>query len=272
MSPRRTILFLLTGSCAFLCACGITSNVRPGATSILDVVAPPDPSVALKEAADPFRSELRYRGTQTLTALSLEAGATPIASQEPALGILRNNLADSDPGVRSLAARALGSFGDETDALQIAALLADTDPQVRTEAARALQRLHDPNVVDALLARLSQDAEPDPQVRLEVATALAQYRQTKVVDALIASLDDEHLGVNRRTQASLRTLTGQDFGLSRASWQAWYRAIPSAQQVFAASTGYVHPAYTRARKWYEYIPLVPQPPNETPGTPAGMLR
>lgn len=252
-----------------LAACGITSNVRPGATSILDVAAPPDPQIALDEAADPFRPELRYRGTQTLTALSLGVSEQPIASREPALGILRNNLADSDPGVRALAARALASFGDETDAPQIALLMADTDVGTRTEAARALQRLHDERVVDVLLAHLRMDDEAEPHVRLEVATALGQYRQTRVVENLIAALDDEHLGVNHRTLASLRTLTGQDLGMNRATWQAWYRAVPNAQQVFAAGAGYVHPAYDRRRRWYEYIPLVPQPPNEIAGVPAG---
>lgn len=263
-------------ACAMLCiaavlgGCGVTGNVRPGAKSILDVVAPPDPQIALQEAADPFRPELRYRGTQALTALSLGQGGGPLAAREPALGILRNNLADSDPGVRALAARALGSFGDETDAPQLAALLDDTDPSTRTEAARALQRLHDGSVVDALLTHLNADAEPDPKVRLEVATALGQYRQTRVVENLIAALDDEHLGVNQRTLASLRILTGQDLGTTRATWQAWYRSLTSSQQVFASGTGYVHPAYDRKQRWYEYIPLVPKPPNELPGVPAGL--
>jgi hypothetical protein len=247
-----------------LAGCGIADGVRPGATSILDVAAPPDPSDALKDASDPFRSELRYRGTQTITSLSLNT-TQPLASREPALGMLRANLGDEDPGVRALASRALGTYGDASDAPHIALLLSDEDAGVRVEAARALQRLQDASVVDALLARLNMTTEAEAGVRLEAATALGQYRQTRVVEALIAALDDEHLGVNQRTLRSLRTLTGMDLGTTRATWQAWYRQQPSAQAVLAKGTGYVYPVYDRKQRWYEYIPLVPKPPNERPG-------
>ncbi len=256
-------------SVGLLSGCQAVSGVRPGATSILDVVAPPDPNEALEDAQDPFRSELRYRGTQTLTGLSINT-SQPIASREPALSVLRTNLGDEDPGVRALAARALGSFGDASDAPQVALLLEDEDANVRIEAARALQRLHDPALVDALLRRLDSIAENEAGVRLEAATALGQYRQTRVVEGLIASLDDEHLGVNQRTLRSLRTLTGMDLGTNRATWQAWYRQQASAQAVFASGRNYTYPTYDRRQKWYEYIPLVPKPPNEAPGVPAGM--
>lgn len=248
---------------------GCNTNVRPGATSILQAFAQPTPAEAANLALDEFDPNNRFRGTQLL------AGAS-FAGEDVYMRLFRERLADEDPGVRAVAVRAVGTHGRPEDVASVLPMLTDADVDVRVEAARALQRLHNPEAVPALLDALRVEKQPEPRVRQEAADALGQYRQARVVEALIAALDDDNLGVNTRALASLRTLTGQDFGLSRARWTRFARGAASSENagsmdaLFAAGAGYTYPVFQRGRRWYEYIPLVPQPPNETPALPAGV--
>ncbi len=73
--------------------------------------------------------------------------------------------------------------------------------------------------------------------------------------------------VNQTTLSSLKTLTGQDFGVDRRAWAKWVR---DTREPFAARTAYVYPAYTRDKTWLEYLPFISGPPNEVASTPVGM--
>jgi hypothetical protein len=259
--PRVLCVLGSTLPLALLSACGPVAKIRPGAESVLAVFAPPTPEEALKMATDEFDANKRFEG------LSYIAGAT-YASEPQYLQLFQDRLQDRDPGVRSLAARALGSYGSTTDALVIAELMTkDTDVNVRIAAARSLQRLHNPEVIPQLFTALDATKESEPRVRVEAASALGQYRETRVVERLIAAMADENLPVNIRVRDSLRTLTGADFGTSQADWQAWYR---SSDAPLASAAGYTYPHFSRGQRWFEYIPFIPQPPNEPTGIPAGL--
>jgi HEAT repeat protein len=257
----RTAICTLAASSLLLGACETTSmGLKPGAKSIFEAFAPPSPAEAAAWAIDPYDADKRFRGTQML--------ANAAFAGEPVyLKLFTDNASDTDPGVRMAALRGLGSHGTPEHVPLIVEKLKDPDVGVRTEAARALQRLHNPAAIDALLAAIDPKNELEPQVRLEAASALGQYPENRVVAALIASLEDENLAVNRNTHLALRTLTGQDFGFDRAAWQRWYDSSPN---LFAARSVYVYPVFSRKRKFYEYIPFVPPPPNEPASTPAGM--
>lgn len=257
MTPRRCPLALAL--LVPLAGCDV-SDLRPGAKSILELSAPPSPREAAEWAIDPYDANNRYRGTLLL------ANAT-FAGEDVYLRLFEDNIRDPDPGVRAAAARALANHGSRPHAPLLVAALSDPDIGVRLEAARGLQRLHAPDAVDALAAALDPAREAEPSVRAEAADALGQYPQRRVVEALIAALDDPNLAVNRTTRSSLRTLTGQDLGFDRAEWARWYNRSPAT---FAAGGLYVYPVYHRDKFWYEYLPFVPPPPNETPSTPAGM--
>lgn len=258
---RSLALCALTFPLALLGACGPVAKIRPGAESVLAVFAPPTPEEAMKMATDEFDANKRFEG------LSYIAGAT-YASEPQYLQLFQDRLRDKDPGVRALAARALGSYGSATDAIAIADLMVtDPDINVRIASARALQRLHSPEVVPQLFTALDPVKEIEPRVRVEAASALGQYRETRVVERLIAAMADENLPVNLRVRDSLRTLTGADFGTSQADWQAWYRASDAP---LASAAGYTYPHFSRDQRWFEYIPFVPQPPNEPTGIPAGL--
>ncbi len=212
-------------------------------------------------AIDPYNAENRYKGTLMLA-------NAPFAGGEVYQKLFADNIKDPDPGVRAAATRGLGLHGRPDQVPMILERLEDPDTDVRIEATRALQRLHNPDAVDGLLDHLDPAKETEPYVRAGAAEALGQYPENRVIERLIAALDDDSLAVNRSTRSSLRTLTGQDFGVDRASWQDWYKA---QQRVFAAQAVYEYPVFRRSKKWYEFVPFVPPPPNEPKATPAGLL-
>jgi hypothetical protein len=262
-TPTRALAssLLLITAAGLIAGCeAVGVELKPGAKSILEAFAGPTPQDAATWAIDPFDADKRYRGTLLLA-------NAPFAGEPVYLKLFSDNFRDTDPGVRAAAARGLGTHGSPEHAPLLIERLADDDAGVRIEAARALQRIHSTDAIDPLLARLRPDKEPEAQVRIEAASALGQYPQNRVVEQLIIALADENLAVNRTAQLSLRTLTGQDFGIDRAQWLAWYTSSTNA---FAARSVYVYPVFSRKKKFYEHIPFIPGPPNEAPSTPAGM--
>lgn len=211
-------------------------------------------------ATNRYDADERYRGTLLLS-------NAPFAGEAVYLSLFRDNANDKDPGVRAAAIRAIGLHGSTEDATLLIVKLKDEDPSVRTEAARSLQRIHSADAVVPLLEALSSQKEQAPEVRVEAASALGQYPQSRVVESLIAALGDEKLAVNAAVQDSLRTLTGQDFGVVQSAWQTWYK---SSGSLFDARAAYVYPVFYRGRRWWEYIPLVPPPPNEQAAMPVGV--
>jgi hypothetical protein len=257
-------LSALVGLAGF--GCDSPESMR-GATSLLQLAQPESPIAAAKMAIDPWDADARAKGTMLLA--NGYFGGEP-----PYRALYLDRTGDTDPNVRAAALRGLALHGQPEDAPVIVDLLADENDRVRLEAARALQRVHNPEAIDSLLlsTRLptpgspERTGEPEPIVRAEAAHALGQYAEPRVVVPLISALDDRFLAVNEAARASLRTLTGQDFGLDRKAWFAWY---DQTETPFAGRTAYVYPAFDRDKFFWEYIPFVPGPPNETASTPAG---
>jgi hypothetical protein len=271
---KPQILLVLTAGalCGFMSGCEL--NVRPGAESIfdaLDTQRPPPQLAAM--AIDPYDANNRYIGTLGLANMWF-------ASEPLYIRLFVDNIQDPDPAVRAAAARGLANHGEASHTPLLVTALTDKDRGVRLEAARGLQRLHNPGAINALLVaarepllgrdgRTIQQGELDPEVRAEAAIALGQYAEARVLQTLIAAVDDSDLAVNRSALISLKTLTGQDFGYSRAGWLAW---VSSVQDPFVGRGEYVYPVFQRRHRLYEYLPFVPPPPNETPAAPAGMPR
>lgn len=256
--------------CAGTLASGCTIDAEPGATSLLQVLAPPSPQYAAELALDQYDPDRRYRGTILLANM-------PFGGEAVYLELYQDYLDDEDPSVRSAAVRALSNHGEPEHAVLIAERLIDPARIVRLEAARGLQRLHNPAVVGRLLVAIREPdlaggeraAEDDALVRAEAAHALGQYAESRVVQALFAAIADRSLAVNRNALQSLRTLTGQDFGYDRRAWHEWYN---ETDNLFAGRRAYIYPTFQRGRRWMEYVPFVPGPPNEPASTPVGMPR
>lgn len=266
---RGTRIGILGLACAgCLAGCDVFDDARPGATSIFDVFAQPTPSEAVQLAIDPYNADNRYRGTMLLS-------NAYFAGQPVYLQLFEDRAQDSDATVRIAGTRALANHGSSSNVPILVKNLKDKDSLVRLEAARGLQRLHSQEAIQPLMdasrdpdsVRGDEGSEENPDIRTAAATALGQYPNTDVIQHLITILTDSQLSVNEASLASLRTMTGQDFGFDRREWVRWY---DSTKTPFAAGTPFIYPVFQRRKTWLEYLPFVPPPPNEIAATPAGM--
>lgn len=96
----------------------------------------------------------------------------PDQLKELALGIIKQSLADRDPGLRLAALRALRQSADPSHRLLLEASLKDTKAEVVAEAAHALGNIQARLSRNALLDLLT--AAHDPRVRIAAANGLAQ--------------------------------------------------------------------------------------------------
>ncbi|MBM4106679.1 MAG: HEAT repeat domain-containing protein [Phycisphaerae bacterium] len=262
--PRgRAASLALAGGLLVLAACDSLSSDWDNFVSDL---SPPTPAQAAAWASDLNDPENQRRGLALLS-------SAPWGGEAPYLQLYRLYVDEpTDPLVKATAIRALGRWGEPTDAKKIADYLASPSLQVRVEAARALQRLHDPAVVDRIWIRLVDEAE-DPGVRTEIAIALAQYPSDRTFQALCLALDARELVVNLAAGDSLRILTGQDYGIDRARWLAWYS---STTKPFVGEEVFLYPTFTRTLTvldhlafWKSYVFEMPAPPR---GMDEGGLR
>ncbi len=255
----RRAAALIIAAC-FMTGFGCDSlQASPGARSILQLSTGPTPTQAVAWALDEYDPNNRYRGTMYLATQRWGGGPEY-------LQLYVDAIKDEDAGVRSAGVRGLALHGGPEHVPLILETLVDEDRIVRIDSARALQRIHAPVAVEPLMKAMQADLEESELVRAEAADALGQYAEPRVVDALIAALSDTNLAVNEATRKSLRTLTGQDFELDISAWVNWVRG---RDNLFAARSAYVYPAFWRERKILEYLPFVGQPPVEEPSIPVG---
>lgn len=253
---------LVIGGCE-----GVDTKRAAQTESIFGLFSPPKPAEAAAWSQDPFDDDKRYRGTNLLANAPFGGEEIYVRMYASKLGAPPATAPDADPGVRGIAARALGMHGDPVHAELIAPLLKEPNKNVRLEAARALQRLHNPKIVEAMLPLLQQRVESEQDVRAEIATGLGQYAEPRVVTALIAALDDDSFLVTRSARRALDTLTGKDFAEDTKAWLAW---MSSTDAPFAGRKPFLYPVFERDNFWWEYLPFIPPAPNELQASPVGM--
>ena len=279
---RSLLPWVALGAAALAAGCDSASlDAAAESGSLLAMVSPDTPAQAARDMVDPYSPEKRFTGT-------LKIANAPFGGEDVYLKIYREHLADEneDPGDRAVSAVALSLHGSGEDVPLILPLTKSPDKRVRLAATRSLQRLHNPVAIDPLgalsrptrveIRRNPTTGEPttipipgedEKDVRAAACVALGQYADARSLQALISATDDDDLLVSRSASDSLKTLTGQNFGDDRRAWVKW---DAETKEPFAGRTDFFYPIFDREKYFWEYIPFVPGPPNETPGTPAGM--
>lgn len=257
---------LLTAVATPLIGCGGSNIGMRGAqagqdASVLDFFGNQQTATsAIEDALNEFDADRRRSGLARIA-------AEPWGGEPAYVDFYRLAIQDDDAAVRSVAARALALHGEREDAIAVAKILTDDDRLVRWSAARALQRLHNEQVVDALIRRTMPEVEDDVLVREAAARALGQYAQSRVLQALVSALDDPDLAVNAGAKSSLQVLTGERLGYAPEKWSRW---ISATNQPFAGRLEYTFPAFERDARWFEVVNPWYEVPNETGSRPVGM--
>ena len=264
MAGRREITGLLLAALVggLLCGCeAMGIRYEKGAESILDFKTGPDYAEAAQMAINEYDANDRYKGTLILA-------NAPFASGDVYIRLFEENATDEDASVRAAAIRGLANHGSPTHVPFIAEAIEDESEIVRMEAARGLQRLHGQEAISPLMRHTREASEPLSEIRAEAAHALGQYAEPRVVQELIRALrEDPSLAVNASALESLRTLTGQDFGLEHNEWTRW---LAATDKPFEGRTVYLYRAYERDPTLFERLPFIPGPPNDAPAAPAGL--
>lgn len=253
---RLTALSLLTTVSMISSGC---DTIASDFQDLADQISPPSPQEAAQWATDFSAPEAQQKGIMLI-------GNAPWGGSDEYLRLYRTCIEGPfDPLVKAAAIRALGYHGEPSDAQLLANQLEHEVSYVRLEAAKALQRIHDEKVADALWERLVNEEEAS--VRIELAIALGQYPRDSVFQALVLSLESRELAVNLAAADSLRTLTGQDYGLDSRRWLAWYKA---ASEPFKYEEVYLYPVYTRPLGFFDYINIFNPTVWQKPGVPRGL--
>jgi putative heme-binding domain-containing protein len=126
-----------------------------------------------------------------------------------ALGLLREALSDSDPGVRQVAARSLGRLKDDSAVSQLTGLLKDSSSFVQAAAATALGQLNGRAAVSALFENLN--AGGSQHTRHAFVYALIEIGDSRGVSVYLT--DDAH---PHRQRIALRVLDELDGDLDAA--------------------------------------------------------
>lgn len=202
---------------------------------------PPAPSVAVAMMFNRNDADQRRQGITWIA-------ASPFGGEEEYLNSYRLFVADPDPGVRAATATAIGRHGIVQDANILATLLKDENDLVRWQAADGLRKLHNPDVIPALIERLDPDTEEDADTRATVALALGQYPDDVVFSRLATALEQGDFNVVNAAHRSLTLLTGVDQGLEPQAWADWF---DQADNPFANQKAYTYNLYQPDRDWFD---------------------
>lgn len=190
-----------------------------------------EPAVAVLASSfpGPITAELR-RGVGNAPSRASECG--PVLRTLARIGVkaapvLVVRTADSDPNVRAWATRLLGEMPNEEAARAIVRRFVDDEQEVR-RAALAAGRLMQSSaearsMIHIGLAELLGDANRPEHQRHALIEAVADLRDGRAIPTVLRLLEDRSNDIVRSAHWALVVLARQDYGLSAAAWEEWWR-------------------------------------------------
>lgn len=145
-------------------------------------------------------------------------------------------LAEHDPRVRARMLGIAAEFDDDAARAICVGGLDDPDPMVRTAACDAWVEIGGPESIRHLAHRYRSDDDID--VRLYALRALGDLGDDEAVPVLAEALEAADPAVQYRAVASLKEVTGEDFGNDVNVWREW-----------AANPDSPRPAWSLAETW-----------------------
>ncbi|HLY08133.1 MAG TPA: HEAT repeat domain-containing protein [Planctomycetota bacterium] len=136
--------------------------------------------------------------------------------------LMAANLTSSTAGVRVDAAAALGYLGQQAYWKDLGSALSDSDPTVRAAVAQAIMTLGAPESGEVISLALGR--EDDRWTRIYLAGAAQKLRIQGAVEPLIRWLSDPDDEIKKLASSTLQGITGQNFGMERDRWEAWWQA------------------------------------------------
>ena len=201
----------------------------------------PTPSTAVAMMFNRDDADQRRKGITWIA-------ASPFGGEAEYLNSYRLFVTDPDPGVRAAVATAIGRHGIVEDAKILATLLKDDDDLVGWQAADGLRKLHNPDVIPALIERLDPEIEDDADTRATAALALGQYPGDVVFSRLATALEQNDFNVVNAAHRSRTLLTGVDHGLEPQAWADWF---DKTDNPFAGQKRYTYSLYQPDRDWFD---------------------
>lgn len=245
--PSLSPLRLLVLGAALTCSVGLVGCGSTGISyeslyeGFFGDEPPPSPSVAVAMMFNRNDADQRRKGISWIA-------ASPFGGEEEYLNSYRLFVTDPDPGVRAAAATAIGRHGIIEDAKILATMLNDEDDVVGWQAADGLRKLHNPEIITALVDRLDPEVEDDADTRTAAALALGQYPDDIVFSRLATALEQRDFNVVNAAHRSLTLLTGVDQGLEPQAWADWF---DKADNPFAGQQAYTYSLYQPDRDWFD---------------------
>lgn len=198
-----------------------------------------EPAVAVLASSfpGPITAELR-RGVGSAPSRASECG--PVLRTLARIGVkaapvLVVRTADSDPNVRAWATRLLGEMPNEESARAVVRRFVDDEQEVR-RAALAAGRLMQPHpdaraMIHIGLAELLADSSRPEEQRHALIEAIADLRDGRAVPTVLRLLEDRSNDIVRSAHWALVVLARQDYGLSAAAWEEWWRQNSSRHRI-----------------------------------------
>jgi hypothetical protein len=230
-----TVIVDLANDCQALLA-----QLLAGSASAGDkLVQLAEPAVAVLAASfpGPITAELR-RGVGNAPSKASECGPvlrTLARIGTKAASVLAVRSADADPNVRAWATRLLGEMPNEEAARAVVRRFVDEEQEVRRAALAAGRLMQVSPEARALLQQglselLADRTRPEEQ-RHALIEAIADLRDGRAVPTVLRLLEDRSADIVRSAHWALVVLSRQDYGLSAAAWEEWWRQSSSRHRI-----------------------------------------